>query len=65
MHTTSIRTPLSVSTTPETKRSAQEEPYYEEENTTERGHPLSPIDTSINIAYGTARDSGMCGIIII
>ena len=36
MHTTSICTPLSVSTTPETKRDAQEEPYYDyiqEENT--------------------------------
>lgn len=60
MHTADICTPVLVSTSLETKRNAQKEPYFDciqEENTTDRGHPLSPIDTSINIAYGTSHES--------
>ena len=54
-----------VSTSPETKRDTQEEPYYDciqVKDMTERDHSLAPVDTSINIAYGAAQDLGMCRI---
>ena len=65
MHKTGVCTLSSVSTSPETKRDTQDEPYYDyvqEKDMTERDHPLSPVNTSINIAYGAAQDLGMCGI---
>ena len=57
-----------VSTSPDSKRDTEEEPYYDyiqemsTYHTTESDHPPLPIETSINTAYGAAQDLGMCAI---